>query len=85
MPPSQADALARFQLRSLPAELWGIDRLCAELRADDPTIRRRVREGRLPGPCLRRGGRAYWAPGDVEPLLRSRRHRLVLEGKDRRV
>ena len=51
----------------------------AELRADDQTIRRWVREGKLSGPTLRRGGRALWDPADVESFRRKRLHRIGAE------
>jgi hypothetical protein len=53
----QADEPLR--LSPIPGELWDMDRRVDELRADDHTIRRWVWEGRLPGPCLRRNGRAF--------------------------
>jgi hypothetical protein len=68
-----------FSLNSLPTELWDIARMVEELRADDQTIRRWVREKRLPGPILRRGGRAFWDPADVESFRRSRLHRIGAE------
>ena len=54
-----------FRLDPLPPELWDMARVIEELRADDQTVLRWVRERKLPGPCLRRGGRAYWDPADV--------------------
>jgi hypothetical protein len=65
-----------FRLESVPCELWGMVRMTDELRADDQTIRRWVREGVLPPPSLRRRGRAYWTPADVEPFRRRRLHRI---------
>lgn len=47
-----------FRLDSLPTKLWGMAQMTQELRADDQTIRRWVPGGELPGPTLRRGGRA---------------------------
>jgi hypothetical protein len=68
-----------FRLDSLPGELWGMARMVQELRADDQTVRRWVREGCLPGPALRRNGRAYWDPADVDSFLRKRLHRIGAE------
>jgi hypothetical protein len=65
-----------YRLESAPSTLWDMDRLVRELRADDQSIRRWVRVGKLPGPILRRGGRAYWSPADVEPFQRRRFRRL---------
>lgn len=56
-----------------------MDRLCRELHADDQTVRRWVREGRLARPCLRRDGRAYWSPAEIKPFRQRRLHRLGLE------
>ena len=68
-----------FRLESLPDDVWDMARMAVKLRADDQTIRRWVREGRLPGPTLRRGGRAYWNPADVGPYRRKRLHRIGAE------
>jgi hypothetical protein len=68
-----------FRLESLPDDLWGMARMVNELRADDQTIRRWVRERRLPGPCLHRRGRAYWDPADVNFFRRQRLHRIGAE------
>jgi hypothetical protein len=68
-----------FRLSSLPSELWSMARLIEELRADDQTVRRWVRERQLPGPCLRRNGRAYWNPADVEFYRRKRLRRVGAE------
>jgi DNA-binding transcriptional MerR regulator len=65
-----------FRLESVPATLWDMARMTEELRADDQTIRRWVREGVLPPPSLRRVGRAYWSPADVEPFRRKRLRRI---------
>jgi len=65
-----------FRLEPLSDNLWEMARLTRELRADDQTIRRWVREGKLPGPTLRREGRALWDPADVEPFRRRRLHRI---------
>ena len=65
-----------FRLESVPTELWDMARMIDELRADDQTIRRWVREGVLPPPSLRRRGRAYWNPADVEPFRRRRLRRI---------
>jgi hypothetical protein len=73
------DAGDSFRLESLPDDVWDMARMVVNLRADDQTIRRWVREGRLPGPTLRCGGRAYWNPADVEPYLRKRLHRIGAE------
>ena len=51
-----------LRLESLPDVLWNMARMVIELRADDQTIRRWVREGELPGPTLRCGGRTCWSP-----------------------
>jgi hypothetical protein len=67
------------RLVALPIELWSMARIEAELRADGQTIRRWIREKRLPGPCLRRGGRAYWDPADVAPFRQRRLHRIGAE------
>ena len=40
----------RFVLESDPGQLWDVTRMARELRADDQTIRRWVREGKLPEP-----------------------------------
>ena len=71
-----------FRLESLPDDLWGMARMVNELRADDQTIRRWVREGRLVGPILRRGGRAYWDPADIDFFRRQRLHRIGAEMKE---
>ena len=68
-----------FRLESLPDDVWDMARMVVKLRADDQTIRRWVREGRLPGATLRRGGRAFWNPADVEPYRRKRLHRIGAE------
>jgi hypothetical protein len=68
-----------FRLSALPDKLWGMARMIDALRADDQTIRRWVREGCLPGPCLRRNGRPYWDPADVESFRRKRLHRIGAE------
>jgi Excisionase-like protein len=68
-----------FRLESLPDDVWDMARMDVKLRADDQTIRRWVREGRLPGPALRRGGRAYWNPADVGPYRRKRLRRIGAE------
>jgi hypothetical protein len=65
-----------FRLESVPCQLWDMARMTDELRADDQTIRRWVREGVLPPPSLRRRGRAYWNPADVEPFRRRRLRRI---------
>jgi hypothetical protein len=67
------------RLEPLPDRLWGMARMVQELRADDQTIRRWVREERLPGPCLRRKGRAYWDPAAVEFFRRQRLRRIGAE------
>jgi predicted site-specific integrase-resolvase len=67
-----------FRLDSLP-ELWGMARMVHEFRADDQTIRRWVREGRLRWPCLRRGSRAFWHPADIEPYQQRRLRRIRAE------
>jgi hypothetical protein len=61
-----------FRLSPLPNELWDMTQMIDELRADDQTIRRWVREGRLPRPCLRRNGRAFWNPADVASFRHKR-------------
>jgi hypothetical protein len=68
-----------FRLDPHPTEMWSMARMTKELRADDQTVLRWVREGRLPGPCLRRGGRAYWDPTDVTPFRQRRLHRIGAE------
>jgi hypothetical protein len=68
-----------FRLSPLPNELWDMTRMIDELRADNQTIRRWVREGRLPGPCLRRNGRALWNPADVASFRRNRLRRIGAE------
>ena len=67
------------RLNSLPGELWGMARMIDELRADDQTVRRWVREGCLPRPCLRRNGRSFWDPADVEHFRRTRLRRIGAE------
>jgi len=60
-----------FRLDPIPTRLWDMARMIEELRADDQTIRRWVREGgELPRPTLRRGGRALWDQADVKPFRR---------------
>jgi hypothetical protein len=73
------DAGDSFRLESLPDRVWDMARMVVKLRADDQTIRRWVREGRLPGPTLRRRGRAFWNPADVEPYRRKQLHRIGVE------
>ena len=68
-----------FRLDSPPTRLWDMARMIEELRADDQTIRRWVREGRTPSATLRRGSRAFWDPADVEPFRRRRLHRIGAE------
>jgi len=68
-----------FRLSPLSGELWDMARMIDELRAEDQTIRRWVRERRLPGPCLRRNGRAYWNPAEVDSFRRKRLHRIGAE------
>jgi hypothetical protein len=65
-----------FRLSPLPDELWDIARMVQELKADDQTIRRWIREGRLPRSCLRRNGRAFWDPAGVEFFRRTRLVRI---------
>ena len=72
---------APFQLDPLPAELWGMPRMVREFRADDRTIRQWVREGELPGPCMRRGGRAFWNPSAVVFYRDQRLRRIGVEGE----
>jgi hypothetical protein len=74
--PHQADGPDLFRLRALPSELWDVARLGREFRADDQTIRRWVREGRIPLPTLRRRGRPFWSPADVETELQRRLRRI---------
>jgi hypothetical protein len=61
-----------FRLVPLPVCLWGVARMARELRANERTIRRWMRQGRVPKPCLRRDGRSYWDPAQVEPYRRER-------------
>ena len=68
-----------FRLDSLPIELWDMARMIREVRADDQTIRRWVRKRRLPGPSLRRGGRAFWDPASVDFFRRKRLRRIGAE------
>jgi hypothetical protein len=68
-----------FSLVPVPTDLWDMPRMIEELRADDQTIRRWVRERVLPSPSLRRRGRAYWNPADVEPFRRRRLRRIGAE------
>jgi hypothetical protein len=68
-----------FRLSPLPGELWDMARMIDELQADDQTIRRWVREGRIPGPCLRHNGRAFWDPADVASFRRKRLRRIGAE------
>jgi hypothetical protein len=68
-----------FRLHPLSDQLWDMARMIREFRADDQTIRRWVRERRLPGPCLRRDGRAFWDPSDVEFYRRKRLRRIGAE------
>jgi hypothetical protein len=77
MPTPRADEL--FRLSPLPNELWDMARMIDELRADNQTIRRWVREGRLPGRCLRRNGRAFWGAADVAFFRRNRLRRIGAE------
>ena len=65
-----------FRLDALPPYLCSMGRMVKELRVDDKTIRRWVREGRLPGPTRRRGDRAYRQAADVEPF-KARRLRYI--------
>jgi hypothetical protein len=67
---------APFRLRRVPCELWSMARMVVQLRADDQTIRRWVREDRLPRPAIRRGGRPLWDPADVEEFRRARLRRI---------
>jgi hypothetical protein len=53
-----------FRLESVPCQLWDMARMTDELRADDQTIRRWVREGVLPPPSLRRGA----GPTGLRPM-----------------
>jgi hypothetical protein len=68
-----------FRLSPLPDLLWDMARMVDELRADDQTIRRWVREGHLPRPCFRRNGRSFWDPADVERFRRTRLRRIGAE------
>jgi hypothetical protein len=68
-----------YRLAAPSNELWDMARMTEEFRADDQTVRRWVREGRLPGPTLRRGGRAFWDPADVTPFRDRRLHRIGAE------
>jgi hypothetical protein len=68
-----------FRLSPIPGELWDMARMVDELRADDQTVRRWVREGRLPRPCLRRNNRAFWNPADVACFRRNRLRRIGAE------
>jgi MerR HTH family regulatory protein len=68
-----------YRLGAPSNAVWDMARVIEELRADDQTIRRWVREGKLPGPTLRRRGRALWDPADVEPFRRRRLHRIGAE------
>jgi predicted site-specific integrase-resolvase len=54
-------------------------RVFEELGADNQTIRRWVREGKLPRPTLRRGGRGFWDPAGVEPYRSKRLHHIGAE------
>ena len=77
MPTPHADE--PFRLSPLPDQLWDMARMIDELRADDQTIRRWVREGRRSRPCLRRDGRSFWDPADVEHFRRTRLRRIGAE------
>jgi hypothetical protein len=68
-----------FRLSPLPDQLWDMARMIDELRADDQTVRRWVREGCLPRPCLRRNRRAFWNPADVASFRRNRLRRIGAE------
>jgi Excisionase-like protein len=68
-----------FRLSSLPEQLWDMARMIDELRADEQTIRRWVREGHLPRPCLRRNGRSFWDPADVAFFRCNRLRRIGAE------
>ena len=68
-----------FRLSALPADLWPMGRMAREFRTTPQTISRWVREGKLPGPCLRRDGRAYWDPTAVELYRRQRLRRIGAE------
>jgi hypothetical protein len=68
-----------YRLAAPSNELWDMARMTEEFQADDQTIRRWVRERRLPGPTLRRGGRAFWDPADVETFRRNRLRRIGAE------
>jgi hypothetical protein len=71
-----------FRLETLPEQLWDMARMALELWADDQTIRRWVRERRLSGPTLRRGGRAYWDPTHVHFFRRQRLRRIGAEMRE---
>ena len=81
----EADATATihtessFRLKSLSGDLWDMARMILEFRADDQTVRRWVREGRLPRPSLRRNGRAFWNPADLDFFRRQRLRRIGAE------
>ncbi|MBV8233859.1 MAG: hypothetical protein JO329_28100 [Planctomycetaceae bacterium] len=75
--PPHADGL--FRLSALPADLWPMGRMAQEFRTTPQMISRWLRGGKLPGPCLRRGGRAYWDPNDVASHLRNRLRRIGAE------
>jgi hypothetical protein len=51
-----------------------------EFRANDQTVRKWVREGKLFGPCLRRDGRAFWDPAAVVFYRDQRLRRIGAEG-----
>jgi hypothetical protein len=68
-----------FRLIALPPALWGKPRMLAEFHLKESQLGNLIRAGRIPGPCLRRDGCAYWNPVEVQPSLRQRLKRLGLD------
>jgi predicted DNA-binding transcriptional regulator AlpA len=71
-----------YRLEPPPNELWNLARLCNEFAVSESTIYGWIREGRLPRPWPRRGGRSLWAPEAVRPALERYRHRMGRESRE---
>jgi hypothetical protein len=66
-----------FQLEVLPAQLWGVARMALEFKVQPATVRRWARRGLIPRPALKRDGRSFWDPAQLEPFRRERLRRLA--------
>jgi hypothetical protein len=63
-----------FCLEAPPDRLWSLERMAREFDVRESSIRRWVRDGKIPQPWTRRSGKPLWAPEVVRPALLRHRH-----------